>query len=236
MTIILNPPPAESGGGASTIADGADVAQGAVADAAYSGTGNTTVIGGLKGIWSRVNAAASALGAIGDAAWTSGNGTVIGVLKAAVGGIGAVGDAAWSSGNGTLVAILKAISGSNTTIAGSVASSRMNIRLQRDVATPSAVTIANAAQDSQALDISAWIAGGFLIPSPFTGSSVTYKVSHTTSGHVELRDQFGNTVTTPVAAGIAYPIPAEAAGFNSLIIRSSAAEGGSRTINWVRKG
>ncbi len=34
-----------------TIADGADVTQGAIADAAYAGSGSTTVIGALKGIY-----------------------------------------------------------------------------------------------------------------------------------------------------------------------------------------
>jgi hypothetical protein len=199
------------GSGATTIADGADVAQGAKADAAWDEVaGSPTIVGILKKAVLR--------------------------LAQVVSGVGAVADAAWTSGNGSVIAVLKAISGTNTTVAGAVASSRMNIRLQRDVATPTAVTIASAGQDSTALDISAWIAGGFLIPSAMTGTSLTYKVSHTTSGHVELRDQYGNVVTTPIAVSTAYPIPAEAAGFNSLIIRSSAAEGATRTINWVRKG
>lgn len=40
---------------ASTTADGADVAQGAVADAVYAGSGNATVNGILKGVYSRIN-------------------------------------------------------------------------------------------------------------------------------------------------------------------------------------
>lgn len=209
MTIVVNPPAA--GSGASTLADGADVTQGAKADAAWDEVATSpTVVGILKRAVNRISAL--------------------------VAGVGAVGDAAWSSGNGSVIAVLKAIAGTNSTVAGAVASSRMNIRLQRDVATPTAVTIASAGQDSTALDISAWVAGGFLIPAAFTGTSVTYKVSHATSGWVELRDQYGNVVTTPVAVNTAYPIPQEAIGFNSLVIRSSAAEGAARTINWVRKG
>lgn len=42
------------GGGAVTVADGADVAQGAIADAAYTGVGSTTVIGALKGIYAGI--------------------------------------------------------------------------------------------------------------------------------------------------------------------------------------
>lgn len=43
--------------GAITIADGADVTQGAVADTAYAGSGNATVVSALKGIYASVNSA-----------------------------------------------------------------------------------------------------------------------------------------------------------------------------------
>ncbi len=43
-----------------TVADGADVAQGAVADVAYAGSGNATVISGLKGIYAAVTASVAA--------------------------------------------------------------------------------------------------------------------------------------------------------------------------------
>lgn len=43
------------GGGAVTVADGADVTQGALADAAYTGSGNASTIAVLKGIYSSVN-------------------------------------------------------------------------------------------------------------------------------------------------------------------------------------
>jgi hypothetical protein len=60
------------GGGAVTIADGADVAQGAIADAAYAGSGTSTVIAGLKGIY------AAAIGAIPA---QSGHGVLIGAVE-----------------------------------------------------------------------------------------------------------------------------------------------------------
>lgn len=47
---------AGGGGGAITVADGADVNDGSTADAVYSGTGSATVNGILKGIWNRNNA------------------------------------------------------------------------------------------------------------------------------------------------------------------------------------
>jgi hypothetical protein len=40
---------------AATIADGADVAEGAQAATAYAGSGSTTTIGGLKGIYNLIN-------------------------------------------------------------------------------------------------------------------------------------------------------------------------------------
>lgn len=43
-----------SGGAAVTVADGADVTQGAVADAAWSGAGSGTVVAILKAIWTRL--------------------------------------------------------------------------------------------------------------------------------------------------------------------------------------
>lgn len=46
------------GGGAVTIADGADDAQGSKADTAYAGSGSSTVIALLKGIYNIVNSAA----------------------------------------------------------------------------------------------------------------------------------------------------------------------------------
>lgn len=76
-----------AGGGASTIADGADVAQGAKADAAWV-SGNGTVISLLKKIASAGGSAVSvadgsdvAQGAVADAAYVSGSGSVISVLK-----------------------------------------------------------------------------------------------------------------------------------------------------------
>lgn len=45
------------GGGAVTVADGADVTQGAKADAAYAGSGSASVVAALKGIYASVNGA-----------------------------------------------------------------------------------------------------------------------------------------------------------------------------------
>lgn len=60
-------PPASSsgggggGGGAVTVADGADVTQGALADAAYSGSGSSTVVAALKGNYAAVAAMSAKL-------------------------------------------------------------------------------------------------------------------------------------------------------------------------------
>ena len=77
------------GGGAATIADGADVAEGSKADAAWTGSGAGTVIAILKKIASAGGSAVSiadgadtAEGSTADAAWTaSGSSTVISLLK-----------------------------------------------------------------------------------------------------------------------------------------------------------
>lgn len=56
-------------GGASTIADGADVAQGARADAAYTGSGSATIVSILKGVYARL----TTNGALGSGADRSGS-------------------------------------------------------------------------------------------------------------------------------------------------------------------
>lgn len=253
------------GGGAATIANGADVTQGAIADAAYT-TGSGTLVSLLKGIFGKANTIDSTQGTTGDAswdgsastatemaylrrsastqglpadtAWVSGSGSVVALLKnvaGAVASVGAVADAAWTTGNGTLVAVLKAIAGSNNTVAGAVATARMNTRLQRDgVAT--ALTIAISTTDTGAWDISGWITGGFILPSAFTGTAVSFKVSQTTTGHQPLYDSTGTLISITAAANRAFPIPPEAAGFNSIIITSNASESAARTINTWKKG
>lgn len=198
------------GSGATTIADGADVAQGARADAAWSGSGVTTVIGALKAIFGKANTTDSTQGTISDAAWSG-------------------------TGDGSEVAIAKSIRGLLSTLAGAVSASRMNATILR-APTSTSVAIASGAQESAVIDISTWIAGGFVIPAAFTGSSVTFKVSHTQSSQVDLYDQYGNLVTTPITVNRAFPFPQEAAGFASIVIRSSAAEGAARTIALHKKG
>lgn len=210
MSIIVNPPPTGGGGGAATIADGADVTQGAKVDAAWDeAAASPSVVAILKRAVTRISAIVS--------------------------GVGAVGDAAWTSGNGSVVSVLKAIAGSSSIVATTVGTNRINANIQRSSVT-AGVPLASGATDSNAIDMKDYIAGGFIIPAAFTGTSVTYKVSQTTTGHQPLRDQYGNLVTTPVAINNAYPFPQEAAGFASLVIVSSAAEGAARTIQTFRKG
>ncbi|MGB3328200.1 MAG: hypothetical protein WBA46_04545 [Thermomicrobiales bacterium] len=211
MSIIVNPPPS-GGGGASTLADGADATQGAKADVAWDETAaSPTIMGVLKRAVNRISAIVS--------------------------GVGAVGDAAWTSGNGTLVAILKAIAGTNATVAGAVASNRVNSNIQR-TGSSTTVTIANGAQDSTQIAIGNTITGGFITPSTMTGNTITYKVSHINGSFMPLYDQTGIQVSTPInlSQSRAYPFPAEAAGFAYLVLVSSSVELGARTINVYLKG
>jgi hypothetical protein len=54
------------GGGAVTVANGADVTQGAIADAAWTGSGNATVVAALKGIYAALNVPIPGLQATGS--------------------------------------------------------------------------------------------------------------------------------------------------------------------------
>ena len=97
--------PGGGAGGAVTIADGADVAQGAKADAAWV-SGDGTVISLLKKIASAGGSAVSiadgadvAQGAKADVAWVSGDGTVIAILKKIVSVLASPFQAGGSIGN-----------------------------------------------------------------------------------------------------------------------------------------
>lgn len=72
------------GGGAVTVADGADVAQGAIADAAYS-SGSGTAIAILKGIYTKVAAVLSInIGQVNGATVPTGAGTASGAIRVAL--------------------------------------------------------------------------------------------------------------------------------------------------------
>lgn len=72
---------------ASTIADGADVTQGAIADAAATAGSTGTISAKLRTI-------SASLGAVADAAWASGSGSIVAILKGIFGKIPVLGQAA----------------------------------------------------------------------------------------------------------------------------------------------
>jgi hypothetical protein len=96
ITVDANGDPAAGGGGggggAVSVSDGADVTQGAKADAAWSGTGAGSVVALLKALYGKLAAALSVAvadgadvtqGAKADAAWGgTGSGSVVALLKA----------------------------------------------------------------------------------------------------------------------------------------------------------
>lgn len=52
--VVVTAPDAGAGGGAATLADGADATQGTVGDAAWGGTGSGTLVAILKALWGRL--------------------------------------------------------------------------------------------------------------------------------------------------------------------------------------
>lgn len=64
---LITPMPKTGGTVATTVADGANVAQGAIADTAWSGSGNSTVIAALKAIYNKV---AGIIGVSQSGTWT----------------------------------------------------------------------------------------------------------------------------------------------------------------------
>jgi len=96
-------------GGAVTIADGANVSQGAIADTAYS-SGSGTVISVLKGIFARLRGGQATMANSMPVTVASDQSSL--PVTTADGGqitIGAVADAAYASGSGSIVSVLKGI-------------------------------------------------------------------------------------------------------------------------------
>lgn len=160
------------GGGAVTIADCANVSQGCVADSAYTGSGNTTEVGGLKGIYAAATAPLAAC-------------TVSGGVCVNVGGVSILPQTA---GGLTMVRVMVANNTTSVAIKAS-AGQLFNIRAFSDpsAATALYIKLYNASQGSTTCGSGTPVAT-YEIPFATTGAGFT------------LQDVFGRPFTTAITA------------------------------------
>lgn len=92
-------------------------------------------------------------------------------------------------------------------------------------------TIANGAQDSDAIEFKDFAQGGFMLPATFTGASMSFKVSNDNVTYAPLHDSSDALISITVTQGRAYAFPIGSFGFAYLKLRSASAEGGARSID-----
>lgn len=96
--------------------------------------------------------------------------------------------------------------------------------------TTESIVIANGAQGSGAILYSGYRSGIFVIPSAFSGATVSFKVSQDASTWNALYNDSNTLISITVGTDRAYRIPVEALGAKWLQIFSASAEGAARTI------
>lgn len=98
-----------------------------------------------------------------------------------------------------------------------------------------AATIANGGTTSTVIDLVDAITAGVVLPAAFTGTALTFQVSHDGTTFQALTDQYGNAVSMTVAQGKSYTIPNEVAPWPFAKIVSGSSEAAARTLWIVRK-
>lgn len=99
-----------------------------------------------------------------------------------------------------------------------------------------AVTIANGATTSSALDLSTNGFVGFIMPAAFTGTAVTFTGSIDNSTFTALYNSDNSAFSITVSAARYYCLwPADFLGMRYVKIVSNATEGGARTITVITR-
>lgn len=98
------------------------------------------------------------------------------------------------------------------------------------------LTIANGATTSDACSSAGYAIFGLVMPSAFTGASVTFTVSHDGTTYQALHDTTNTQVSLTVTASKSYDLPTALASWPSFKIVSASSEGAARTLQIVKKG
>lgn len=96
--------------------------------------------------------------------------------------------------------------------------------------------IANGEQSSSAIENKYGADLGVVIPAAFTGTALTFEVSHNGVTYQGLYGLDGNAVSLTVAQGRSYVLPAALLPWPYFKLKSGSAEGAARTLNVVIKG
>lgn len=108
-----------------------------------------------------------------------------------------------------------------------MASTRLNLAVS--------TTIASGGTVSSKVDQSNTAIGGFVIPSAFTGTVVSFQVSADDTTYQALSDETGTAVSVPVSVGRSYAAPAALAPWPFVKFVSGTAEAAARTVVAVLK-
>lgn len=92
------------------------------------------------------------------------------------------------------------------------------------------ITIANGEATSTAFDARGFATFGIVLPASFTGTSLTFQVSHDNSTFQALHNTAGNAVSQTVAQGKSYILPAELAPWRYFKVVSGSNEAAARTL------
>ena len=93
-----------------------------------------------------------------------------------------------------------------------------------------AITIASGATASSAINLRGYAQAGYLIPSAFSGATVTFQVSAENTTYQVLHDSTNTVITQTVTASKAYALPISCFAFGYVKLISASAEGADRTI------
>ena len=111
--------------------------------------------------------------------------------------------------------------------------------IARDEAQPFTATIASGQAKSTIIPIGYASAYAVVMPAAFTGTSITFEVSHhptDAATFVPLYDDSGALVTVPVAAGRGITLPNALFPWGNFRIVSDSTQGATRTLIIMSKG
>ena len=111
----------------------------------------------------------------------------------------------------------------------------MNVQIRRD-RTFQPLTIASSATTSDAVILGGKVLVGLVMPGTFTGTTITFTVSHDGTTYQALYDDTNTQVSMTVAASRNYALPDTLAAWPYFKIVSGSSEGGARTLYVVMKG
>lgn len=101
--------------------------------------------------------------------------------------------------------------------------------------TPEVVTIAAGQAFSTAIDYRDYIAGGYVVPNPFSGLQMRFEVSHDGTTWTDLYDNTGTIITRTIALSAYFEIPSEAASARYIRLDAVSPQASTRSMLVMKK-